>query len=59
MKKEVVTTTTTVAATSEDTMSDDVQLLFYQCSIAIHSFGQIARAMLKGIEQLYCTTVWE
>ncbi|CAF3500605.1 unnamed protein product [Rotaria sp. Silwood2] len=52
-------TTQKSSATSEDNVFDDVKLLFYQCSIAIESIGQTIQTMLKAIEQLYCTSIWD
>ncbi len=48
-----------MATLEEDNTYDDVQLLLYQCSIAIDSIGQTARVALKALEQLYCASVWE
>ncbi|CAF0785331.1 unnamed protein product [Rotaria sp. Silwood1] len=57
--KQDPSATTITMATSEDNSFDDIKLLFYQCSIAIESIGQTAQAMLKAIEQLYCTSIWD
>ncbi|CAF0905621.1 unnamed protein product [Adineta steineri] len=51
--------TTTMINTEVITDDDDVKILLYQCSIAINSIGQTARVLLKALEQLYCTSVWE
>jgi hypothetical protein len=48
-----------MTTTLEDRTDDDVRLLLYQFSIAIDSMGQTARIILKALEQLYCTSVWE
>ncbi|UJR33439.1 hypothetical protein I4U23_020884 [Adineta vaga] len=55
-QESLATTTETVV---EDSVHNDVKLLFYQFSIAVDSIGQTARVILKALEQLYCTTVWE
>ena len=49
----------TTAVTPEDSIPDDVKLLLYQCSVALDTFGQTAHLVLKALEQLYCTSVWE
>ncbi|CAF1298115.1 unnamed protein product [Adineta ricciae] len=56
--EDTQTTMATEIAAGDGTF-DDVKLLFYQCSIAVDSIGQTARVVLKALEQLYCTTVWE
>lgn len=53
------TTTIKPLSSTNVTAQNDVKLLLYQCSIAIDSFGQTARMILKSLEQLYCTSVWE
>lgn len=58
-KKSSSTTTTTTMGTLTDKSDDDVKLLLYQYSITIDSMGQTARIILKALEQLYCTSVWE
>jgi hypothetical protein len=60
MKKDEQAANTTMDTTDEATAGDeDVKLLFYQCAIAVDSIGHTARVLLKALEQLYCTSVWE
>ena len=51
--------TTAVPISGNTDVSDDLRLLFYQCSVLIHSVGQTVRVALKSVEQLYCTSIWE
>ena len=44
---------------NNETTQADIKHLLTQCAIAIDSFGQTARMILKSLEHLYCTSVWE
>ncbi|CAF1163337.1 unnamed protein product [Adineta steineri] len=59
MKKSRKNLSTSTVPTVDLNNNEEVKIMLYQWSIAIDSIGQTVRVILKSLEQLYCTSVWE